>query len=538
MAPELFEESYNEKVDIFAFGMCVLEMVTNEYPYVECQNIVGNIIRKGVTGELPESVKKMTSRGLRELCTLCLTPIEQRPSALELLTNPLLAKEYEDEVLVYEEPLEVSSASTKTTTTAAVAATAAAAKKGGEAAATAAAALGVPSTATAAAGSLQTAEGGGDGGDGDGAARDNDINGVAGPVDDDDVDDDVLNVSDAAVGTYLTIKAGDKGQETPAVVTERKPNSTTTTTVGGVSAKVTTMAIQTTNPATGKLDVSDALKAKKLQAGAAQTTLLGGKMDGGIGSSIGGAKTLGDSLGGTATAVGGTTVVTNGGVGSRVVGGATVVGGVGGATVVGGGSTTGGGKLAMAMKSTIVGDLSALAAAGVGISGIGGTTVAGGGTLQAVGGVPSGTTVVNPAALITTPRAADQNSKRGAFGFDSMAGMGVNVNATAQGSMPGLGRSKSSADGGKGNGDVNSEEAKAAAATQAAAQAAATVDQVGVNQRSVRSIITCACSQVLTLLFHSFFLLLYQAVAKAEFCPPFPLRIAVTVTDEQVSSLF
>ena len=39
MAPEMYEEkSYNEKVDIYAFGMCLLEMVTGEYPYGECKN--------------------------------------------------------------------------------------------------------------------------------------------------------------------------------------------------------------------------------------------------------------------------------------------------------------------------------------------------------------------------------------------------------------------------------------------------------------------------------------------------------------------
>lgn len=38
MAPELYEEEYNELVDIYAFGMCMLELVTLEYPYVECAN--------------------------------------------------------------------------------------------------------------------------------------------------------------------------------------------------------------------------------------------------------------------------------------------------------------------------------------------------------------------------------------------------------------------------------------------------------------------------------------------------------------------
>lgn len=37
MAPEMYEEQYDESVDIYAFGMCLLEMVTSEYPYSECQ---------------------------------------------------------------------------------------------------------------------------------------------------------------------------------------------------------------------------------------------------------------------------------------------------------------------------------------------------------------------------------------------------------------------------------------------------------------------------------------------------------------------
>ena len=38
MAPELYEEEYNELVDIYSFGMCLLEMLTFEYPYSECSN--------------------------------------------------------------------------------------------------------------------------------------------------------------------------------------------------------------------------------------------------------------------------------------------------------------------------------------------------------------------------------------------------------------------------------------------------------------------------------------------------------------------
>ncbi|KYO46452.1 serine/threonine-protein kinase WNK4 isoform D [Alligator mississippiensis] len=49
MAPEMYEEKYDEAVDVYAFGMCMLEMATSEYPYSECQN-AAQIYRK-VTSE-------------------------------------------------------------------------------------------------------------------------------------------------------------------------------------------------------------------------------------------------------------------------------------------------------------------------------------------------------------------------------------------------------------------------------------------------------------------------------------------------------
>ena len=32
----MYEEHYDEAVDVYAFGMCMLEMATSEYPYKEC----------------------------------------------------------------------------------------------------------------------------------------------------------------------------------------------------------------------------------------------------------------------------------------------------------------------------------------------------------------------------------------------------------------------------------------------------------------------------------------------------------------------
>ena len=45
MAPELYEEEYDDRVDVYSFGMCLLELATLEYPYSECRN-AAQIYRK------------------------------------------------------------------------------------------------------------------------------------------------------------------------------------------------------------------------------------------------------------------------------------------------------------------------------------------------------------------------------------------------------------------------------------------------------------------------------------------------------------
>ncbi|KAF2285688.1 hypothetical protein GH714_007141 [Hevea brasiliensis] len=60
MAPELYEEDYTEMVDIYSFGMCVLEMVTLEIPYSECDN-VARIYKKVSSGVRPQALSKALS---------------------------------------------------------------------------------------------------------------------------------------------------------------------------------------------------------------------------------------------------------------------------------------------------------------------------------------------------------------------------------------------------------------------------------------------------------------------------------------------
>ncbi|KAF9561642.1 Serine/threonine-protein kinase wnk1 [Mortierella alpina] len=90
MAPELYDEKYDEKVDIYAFGMCVLEMVTKEYPYSECTN-QAQIYRKVTKGIKPQSLEHVQDPEIREFINRCLDHDDRtRPSAQELLDSDFL----------------------------------------------------------------------------------------------------------------------------------------------------------------------------------------------------------------------------------------------------------------------------------------------------------------------------------------------------------------------------------------------------------------------------------------------------------------
>ncbi|XP_027351035.1 probable serine/threonine-protein kinase WNK7 [Abrus precatorius] len=89
MAPELYEEEYNELVDVYSFGMCILEMVTFEYPYSECKN-PAQIYKKVTSGIEPTSLKRISDPQIKEFIKKCLVPASKRLSAEDLLKDPFL----------------------------------------------------------------------------------------------------------------------------------------------------------------------------------------------------------------------------------------------------------------------------------------------------------------------------------------------------------------------------------------------------------------------------------------------------------------
>lgn len=93
MAPELYEEDYDERVDIYSFGMCLMELVTFECPYNECKN-PAQIYKRVSSGVLPAAMEKVKEKGddIYEFISLAIAPADERPSAAQLLEHAWLKK--------------------------------------------------------------------------------------------------------------------------------------------------------------------------------------------------------------------------------------------------------------------------------------------------------------------------------------------------------------------------------------------------------------------------------------------------------------
>ncbi|XP_062826021.1 serine/threonine-protein kinase WNK2 isoform X8 [Anolis carolinensis] len=93
MAPEMYEEHYDESVDVYAFGMCMLEMATSEYPYSECQN-AAQIYRKVTCGVKPASFDKVTDPEIKEIIGECICKNkEERYEIKDLLSHAFFAED-------------------------------------------------------------------------------------------------------------------------------------------------------------------------------------------------------------------------------------------------------------------------------------------------------------------------------------------------------------------------------------------------------------------------------------------------------------
>uniref|UniRef100_A0A803MTB2 non-specific serine/threonine protein kinase n=2 Tax=Chenopodium quinoa TaxID=63459 RepID=A0A803MTB2_CHEQI len=93
MAPEILEAEYNEKADIFSFGMTLVQIVTKEKMYSECNNdkeLVFGMIRRG---EMPAALNNAVDSEIRQFIDKCLRPKSERPAAIDLLNDPFLVND-------------------------------------------------------------------------------------------------------------------------------------------------------------------------------------------------------------------------------------------------------------------------------------------------------------------------------------------------------------------------------------------------------------------------------------------------------------
>ncbi|XP_069968433.1 serine/threonine-protein kinase Wnk isoform X5 [Bactrocera oleae] len=100
MAPEMYEEHYDESVDVYAFGMCMLEMAVSEYPYSECKG-PAQIYKKVISGIKPAALSKVEDPKVREIIEKCIElKKENRPSCKDLLNSEF----FEEDIGIRVEP--------------------------------------------------------------------------------------------------------------------------------------------------------------------------------------------------------------------------------------------------------------------------------------------------------------------------------------------------------------------------------------------------------------------------------------------------
>ncbi|XP_021847227.2 probable serine/threonine-protein kinase WNK10 [Spinacia oleracea] len=78
----------SEKVDIYDFGLCIIQMFTKEPPYSNKQYARA----KAKLGVMPADLNKVTDPVAKLFIERCLAPESERPSAIILLDHPFLAQ--------------------------------------------------------------------------------------------------------------------------------------------------------------------------------------------------------------------------------------------------------------------------------------------------------------------------------------------------------------------------------------------------------------------------------------------------------------
>lgn len=89
MAPEMFDEHYTELVDVYAFGMTLLEICTGQSPYRECKN-AAQVYKRVLNRVKPACLEMIQNTELKHFISMCIEDSKDRPTASELLAHEFL----------------------------------------------------------------------------------------------------------------------------------------------------------------------------------------------------------------------------------------------------------------------------------------------------------------------------------------------------------------------------------------------------------------------------------------------------------------
>ena len=107
MAPEIFDNEYDKSIDIYAFGMFVLEISTLTTPYSECSGNPLQLYKKITEGEKPKAFDRIIDQDLRCFILKCIDlDKNKRPTASELLNDSFLEERESDNLDIKVKPIE------------------------------------------------------------------------------------------------------------------------------------------------------------------------------------------------------------------------------------------------------------------------------------------------------------------------------------------------------------------------------------------------------------------------------------------------
>lgn len=98
--PEVFAgQPLTPKADIYSFGMCILEILTRDEkePFKECLGDLSKVQRRVLRGETPLVLLRITNPEALDFVRQCLSPVESRPTATELLQHAFISSSDDDE---------------------------------------------------------------------------------------------------------------------------------------------------------------------------------------------------------------------------------------------------------------------------------------------------------------------------------------------------------------------------------------------------------------------------------------------------------